>query len=243
MPVIDYDAQFAYFAEKMKDPWFAYYQSYQMIDGVPHYIGKQPAFNFHGTSETFIGAPTVAPAPLPPHLQITFDTIGQVIPRSIGHCRLALHPIWARGIVESGDEAVSNTQTYAAALCMPIDPLEEGEVFGVWDSGNLVMNEGGVVVPVGWTSGDAALLTTSLAGMVIYPGDEAQLPNSLIVADKGADKTNAFRGMRYIVLPDYPINGGGRGGGDGLPPLSVGFRRTNDGEEPTDAVEFVAGSE
>ncbi len=119
---------------------------------------------------------------------------------------------------------------------MPIDPDEEGEVFSVWDGGTLVQNEGGVVVPAGWTPEDAALLVASLAAIVIYPGNETQLPDPLIVADKGADKTNAFRGMRYIVIPDYPI------AGNGLPQLSVGFRRTNEQPPDTGAVEFLAGS-
>lgn len=239
MPITDYDAQIAAYAKKLQDPLWVYYHTYQLFDGGRHYMMPFPGF---GSLTPQSAAPAPA-APLPPYAQISFDTIGQTIARSIGHCRLALHPIWARGIAESGDTAISNTQTFAAAICAPIDPLETGEIFGVWDGGIQVQNEGGVIAPIGWTTDDVALLTASLAGMTIYPGDEAQLPDPLIVADKGADKTNAFRGIRYIVLPDYPING--RGGGSGLPQLSVGFKRTNDGEEPeedTGAVEFLDGS-
>lgn len=188
---------------------------------------------------------TQAPAPVAPHLRINFDTIGQTIYRTIGHCRLALRPIWAEGIVESGEETVSPTQTFAAALCAPIDPDENGEIFSVWDSDTLISIEGSVVAPVGWSDADVALLAASLAGITVYRGDEIQLPDARIVADKGASRTNAFRGLRYVVVPFYPISAGAGGGGTGgLPNLSVGFRRTKDGgdpEEPSDAVEFLAG--
>jgi hypothetical protein len=188
-------------------------------------------------------APAVSPTVQPPQFsRISFDTIGQVIFRSIGSCRLPLRPIWAQGINESGDVAVSNTQTAAYAVCAPIDPDEEIELTSFWDGGSAIFSSGGVVVPPGWSDADAALLAASLAAVVIYPGDEAQLPAPLIVADKGADKTNAFRGIRYIIIPDYPINGGPGGGGGGLPPLSVGVNRTNEPDEEGLAVEFLAGA-
>ncbi len=187
-----------------------------------------------------------APAPVAPHLRINFDTIGQTIYRTIGHCRLALRPIWAEGIVESGDETVSPTQTFAAALCAPLDPDEDGEIFSIWDGDTLVSNEGSVVAPVGWSPEDVAALQSSLASITIYRGDEAQLPDSRIVADKGASRTNAFRGLRYVIIPFYPIAAGGSSSGSGgLPNLSVGFRRTKDGGEPEEAgtaVEFAAGA-
>ena len=214
--------------------------SYMLVDGRRIPIGPQP--NFLGNQAATSSAPVVTPAPNPPQFKFTFDTLGQVIFRSIGHARLPLRTLWAQGINESGDVSTSNTQTFAAALCAPIDPLEEGEIFGIWDGGSAVFNSGGVVTPAGWTPEDAALLATSLAGIVIYPGDEAQLPAALIVADKGADKTNAFRGIRYIIIPNYPINGGGRGGG-GLPQLSIGWLRTNDPGETSESggVEFLEG--
>lgn len=188
-----------------------------------------------------------APTPLAKHININFDTIGQTIYRAIGHCRVPLKPIWALGVEESGDELVSNTQTFAAALFAPIDPDEVGEIFNVWDSENLVMNNGGPVIPLGWSPEDAALLATSIANIEVYPGNEIQLPASRIVSDKGASRTNAFRGLRYVIFPDYPIQGGsGGGGGSGLPALSAGFVRTSDGGVPKEsdftAVEFAAGA-
>jgi hypothetical protein len=231
-----------------------YLDTYQTINGQRHYYNPTQNYVNYGFGRVPIGPPpdflgsqnnTAAqtPAPTPPQYQFTFDTIGQVIFRSIGHARLPLRTLWAQGINESGDVSISNTQTFAAAICAPIDPLEEGQIFAIWDGGSQTFNSGGVVTPAGWTPEDAALLATSLANVVIFPGNEAQLPASLIVADKGADKTNAFRGIRYLIFPDYPINGGGRGGG--IPQLSVGWQRTNDPESPPDefgGVEFLPGA-
>lgn len=221
-------------------------QNYMTVNGRRIPIGPQPTLLDQLNNDQLNNAQnTVGPAPTPPQFQFSFDTIGQVIFRSIGHCRLPLRTIWAQGINESGDVSISNTQTFAAALCAPIDPLEEGEIFAIWAGGSAVFNSGGVVTPAGWSPADAALLATSIANVVIFPGDEAQLPASLIVADKGADKTNAFRGIRYLIFPDYPIGGGGGGGGSGLPQLSVGWLRTNDGGDPTDefgSVEFSSGA-
>lgn len=233
------------------------YTSYQTINGRRQYIDPTQNYMTVNGRRIPIGPQTssldsladtgassgLTPAPTPPQFQFTFDTIGQVIFRSIGHGRLPLRTLWAQGINESGDTSTSRTQTFAAAVCAPIDPREEGVIFAIWDGGSQTFNSGGVITPAGWTPEDAALLATSLANVVIFPGDEAQLPAALIVADKGADKTNAFRGIRYLIFPDYPIGGGG--GGGGIPQLSVGWLRTNDGEEPeedTGAVEFLPGA-
>jgi hypothetical protein len=213
-------------------------QNYWLIDGARHELFPQQ----QGRQFSDLIQGGVTPAPTPPQFKFTFDTIGQTIFRSIGHARLPLRTIWAQGINESGDVSISNTQTFAGALCAPIDPLEEGEIFAIWDGGSQIFNTDGVVTPAGWTAADATLLAASLASVVIFPGDEAQLPASLIVADKGAGKTNAFRGIRYIIFPDYPI----RGASNGIPQLSVGFQRTNDGGNPAEdefgGVEFLPGA-
>ncbi len=38
-----------------------------------------------------------------------------------------------------------------------------------------------------------------------YPGDEAQLPDSLIEADQGAGNVPAFRGLCYMVFEHLPL--------------------------------------
>jgi hypothetical protein len=221
-----------------------YYAPYIQIINGQRTQGPQvlnPNYKPPGTA----GTPAIAAsAPPPPHLKFSFDTIGQPIIRSIGSVRLPLRPIWAQGIDASGDETISDTQTFAAALCAPIDVLEEGEIFSIYDGGSEVYNSGTVIAPLNWSASDIALLGASLGSIQIFPGDEAQLQASLIVADKGASRVNAFRGIRYLILPNYPINGSG---GNGIPQMSAVWQRTNDGGSPqeendTTAVQFFAGS-
>lgn len=223
-----------------------YLDTYQIINGARHYYNPSINYVNYGFGRVPIGGPTgrdltdyaqnaLTAAPTPAQYKFSFDTIGQVIFRSIGHCRLPIRTIWAKGVNESGDSTISNTQTFAGALCMPIDALEDIEVFRIWDGGNNIFNDGDVIAPAGWSPDDATLLSTSLANLRIYPGDESQLPDSLIVADKGASLTNAFRGIRYLIFIDYPIREGG------IPQLSVEVRRTNPDEADTIAVEFFGG--
>lgn len=221
--------------------------NYQTINGARHVYDPTQNYVNYGFGRVPLGDPiaalqaaldanaaNVTPAPAPPQFKFTFDTIGQVIVRSIGNCRLLVKPIWAQGIVLSGDSSIKNTQTFAGAVCAPIDQAEEGEIGRIWDAGSLIFNAGTALTPPGWTDADAALLAASLASVVTFVGNESQLPAALIVADKGADKTNAFRGIRYFIFPNYPVKGS-------LPQLSLEFNRTNPQPPDGTAVEFLGG--
>jgi len=174
-----------------------------------------------------------------PQFRVTWDTIGQTIYRSIGHCRFPLRTIWCQGIEYpmEVEGPISPLLTFAAALCHPIDPSEEGQVqvLLMGDTAIYDIDQGGIVIPDGLTVEDAEALQNSLNNAVVYPGDEAQEPAPLIVADRGSDLTNAFRGLRYIVLPLYPLI-------EGFGNLTVQWQRTNDLAYEPAAVEFAAGS-
>lgn len=285
----------------------------QTVAGAPtlHYANN-PDYN------PGAGQPVSSPGSVPPHLQFTFDTIGQVIFRSIGHCRLPLRTIWIQGIDASGESndrthvlvttletlagsdvlafslaalfnwvgssltagngaipdgtTVTNatttvvgensslkmsnpatadmpagtvvtfltpltTITGAYALCEPLDPTEQGDLVALYDGSNLIFTpSGGVTPPAGWGSADSAALVNSLSQITFYPGDEKQEPDPLILADKGAAATNAFRGIRYVVIPSYPAS-------KGMPNFSVEFNRTSSGKSTNvTAVEFGPGS-
>lgn len=181
------------------------------------------------------------PAPLAPQFTFTFDTIGQVIARSIGHCTLPLRIIWAQGINQSGDTTTAPTLTFAAALCAPLDPGEEGVIGAIYAGSTILFDptQGGVVIPDGTSDTNAALLQDAINNAIIYPGDEQQLPSPLIQSDKGVDLTNAFRGLRYIIFPNYPLGVGS------INALQVQWQRTNSLSTSTyspAAVEFAAGS-
>lgn len=179
-----------------------------------------------------------------PFQVITFDTIGQTIYLSLGHGRLPFRFIWVQGIDNFGDVLQASSITFAAALCAPLDPLEDGTSFSIYDGAMQVYNVvDGITPPASWDPIRQALLVASLATAVIYPGTEGQDPDPSIIADKGASVVSANRGLRYIVLQDYPSTG--------LPQLSLVWQRTNTNNQGTKgkkpkpsklAVEFSPGS-
>jgi len=305
----------------------------QLLDGV---WSNSNAPKIAASVPVSLGGPSnvTAPSSNPSHLKFTYDTIGQTIPRSIGHCRLPLKTIWVAGVdgttsdgVAGADKAIASTadnvagdttvffgyplpswliagllvtpamvvggvtipstqsytvmtvsddhitispsllfaypsgslfyfvtvpllftsgasglsslgtastvgigtpaptMTFAAALCEPIDPSELGNITEVFDGATQTysLDGGGLTLPPDWSVTNQQQLAASLNGAIVYPGTEGQLPAALIVADKGASITNAFRGLRYIILQDYPIVGSG---GTSLPRLSIVWRRS-----------------
>jgi hypothetical protein len=205
-------------------------------NGPSYTYSDNPNYNSALASDT-----SSTPAPTPPQYQATFDTIGQTIYRMIGHVRVPLRIIWAQGLNASGDTTISPTLTFAAALGAPLDPDEEGSVAVIFSGSTAIYDPaaGGVIVPDTISAADAALLQASLAAAVVYPGNEAQLPDPTITADKGANVTCAFRGIRYIVFPAFPLSVTG-----GIPTnLSIAWQRTNAlGAYVPAAVEFAAGT-
>jgi hypothetical protein len=145
--------------------------------------------------------------PPPAHVQFFFNTIGQVVFRAIGRVRLPGQILWAQGINASGDLLTSSFCTFASVYCAPIIPGENVSITRMWSFGTLIydINNGGVIPPGNVDDTTVAYLETCLSNIVIYPGDEAQLPDPLIQTDKGADVTPAYRGFRYIVFPQFPL--------------------------------------
>lgn len=230
-PVVDFGAAFG------QPMGAAGYQG--LISGIPIKRTYTPTFGFGAQSTGVIDyralfdqwasqdllaaqAQGSSPTGISPQYQFTFDTIGQTIFRTIGHCRTPLRIIWAQGIEASGEETTSSTISFAAAVCAPIDPEEEGTIVGISAGGVALFDSSGVTVPDGMTDATSALLNASISNAIVYPGDEAQEPAPLIVADKGASVTNAFRGIRYIVFPDWPLDAG-------LPSnMALRWERSND---------------
>ncbi len=301
-----------------------------------------PFFNQWIKSGPIVGPPIfssslsitgTAPAATPIQNQITFDTIGQIIPVTLGACLLPLKTIWILGVNEANDTlplgtdaAAGSTQlafpaglppwvvpglyvtggvagafsdfttivevltdfparieissptlvdipannlinfvsppgelvsaptvTFAGALCHPLDPTELGNIISIFNGVNpLFSATNGITPPASWSTANQAQLQASLEGILVYPGDEAQLPAPLIVADKGADATNAYRGLRYVIIPNYPF--GVEATSLGFPQLIFEWRRSNGIPPPPVvpprpkpknniiAVEFAAGS-
>jgi hypothetical protein len=150
----------------------------------------------------------VTPGLPPARVNVSFDTIGQVIYRSAGSVHLPTKLIWVQGLTDSSQELNDTTATFAMALCAPFDPGEDGTYTVMYNDIAIFDTAGGPLnIPSTITSDPLVIQQISLAllGMAIYPGTEAQLPDALILADRGAAVTPAFRGMRYITIPDWPL--------------------------------------
>lgn len=144
-----------------------------------------------------------------PQYHFTFDTIGQTIYRVIGSVLVPLRLLWVQGVTSAEQTLTEETVTIAGSMGSPIDPLELGRIDGFYLGKNLVYDKDiGMIIPVQMDPVVGSLLTFSITNALIYSGDEFQDPCSLIVEDRGETITNAFRGIRYILLPSYPAMAG-----------------------------------
>jgi hypothetical protein len=146
-----------------------------------------------GSSHRYVEGPRLA------DLDVMASTEGAPIPRAYGRVRLSGQVIWATRLEEAvttttettggkgGPKGGTTTSTYsyfanfAVGLCE--GPI--GHVLRIWADGKPL---------------DLTGLTVR-----IHRGDEAQEPDSLIVAKEGADNAPAYRGLAYLVFERLPL--------------------------------------
>ena len=162
-------------------------------------------------------------------LSIQGSAYGGTIPWARGKVRLAGNVIWGlpieevatENVIESGGKGgpvsrVTQTTysyygTFAVAFCEgPID-----NVMRIWADSKLIYDATTISLadPQYDSAGKysqafaaaAALGNADQISFRFYSGDETQLPDSLIVADKGADATPAYRGLCYMVFDSLPL--------------------------------------
>lgn len=138
-------------------------------------------------------------------LMVQVSTYGRAIPRVYGTVRLAGNVIWSRPIKETsttttattgggkggGGKVSQSTTTYSYSVSMAI-AVAEGPIDAVLRI---------------WA--DAKLLDMSQGTYRIYKGDEGQLPDPFIESYEGVGSTPAYRGLAYIVVEDFPLEGFG----------------------------------
>ena len=128
------------------------------------------------------------------------STEGAAIPRLYGRVRLGGQIIWATRFLETVNDqqsgsgkggaglssgATTRTYSYSANLAIGLCEGTIGYVRRIWANGKLI----------DWTG-----LT-----LRVYRGDEAQMPDPLIVAKEGSDNAPAYRGLAYIVFEGLPL--------------------------------------
>ncbi|HEX2843308.1 baseplate multidomain protein megatron [Hyphomicrobium sp.] len=148
------------------------------------------------------GQPRSVQGPRLTNLHVTASTEGAPIPRLYGRARLGGQIIWADEIRErivtsraggsakgggsaSAQDAETTEYQYSASFAVA---LAEGRISGI-----------------GRVWADGAEINLSRVTHRLYRGTETQLPDSAIVADKGAGRAPAYRGVAYIVFEDMPL--------------------------------------
>lgn len=153
-------------------------------------------------------------------LKVSASTYGQAIPEIYGTVRLGTNMVWSTGIKETKHKSggkgqpkqvtYSYSATFAMAICKgPIDSL-----LRVWADGKLIydasvpkksfidqMHEAGIFA---FMQLMAQKKDPDLSFRTYY-GDEAQMPDSLIEADKGVGNVSAMRGLAYLVFNDMQL--------------------------------------
>lgn len=148
-------------------------------------------------------------------LKISASTYGAAIPWAFGLCRVAGNLVWSDKIVEhkkkkwAGKGGFYNQYTYTCTFAMGLCKGPIKGILRIWADSKIIYDITG-----GQSGGDLkSLMAAALAGnntatnkyrMRFYMGDEEQVPDSAIVADKGENAT-AFRGMAYILFDDFAL--------------------------------------
>ncbi len=163
-------------------------------------------------------------------LSVTGSSYGSVIPILYGTVRVGGNVIWAEDIEEvkatssssaggkGGAENTASTYTYFGSFAVSFGEGVAEDVTRIWADGKLIFDKTGAEDVVNLDpddpSGFGALAERILARSItrktglnfrFYKGDEEQLPDSLIEADKGVGNVPAHRGTVYIVFDRLPL--------------------------------------
>jgi hypothetical protein len=155
-------------------------------------------------------------AAVAPNLQGSFNPLGSVIPYMQGHIRVLGKIVWGQALEIGVPGDIPANESFAVAFGYPLDPNEWQwiGVTAIWFNGVKVFGGDNDLPGLNWT---------------FYPGKESQPVDPLILADKGAARTSAFRGMRLIVFNQAPLSASG----GALPEVSAEFGPTKDAPSPT----------
>lgn len=149
-------------------------------------------------------------------LKISASTYGASIPWAFGLCRVAGNLIWSDKIVEhkkkkwAGKGGFYNQYTYTCTFAMGLCKGPIKGILRIWADSKIIYDVTG-----GQSGGDLKSLAAAAAAgnntstnkyrMRFYLGDEDQVPDSAIIADKGEENTPAYRGLAYILFDDVAL--------------------------------------
>lgn len=159
------------------------------------------------------GGNVTAEGPRLGDLTVTTSAYGSAIAQGFGTVRMSGNMIWAKPIEEvknvkktssggggkggggGGATSTQITYEYFATFALAFSKGVADDVIRIWADGKLIFDRRG-------TSDDFKKQGVNFR---FYSGNETQEPDSLIVADQGAQNTPAFRGLCYMVFQSLPL--------------------------------------
>jgi hypothetical protein len=143
-------------------------------------------------------APKARQGPRLGDLSVQTSSYGSEIPKLFGTMRVAGTVIWATDLKEtrstSGNgkgQPKSVNYSYSASFAVALSGRPILGVRRIWADGKLLRG----------AAGDFKSATR----FRLYPGDERQAPDPLIVSAEGAAGTPAYRGLAYAVFEDFQL--------------------------------------
>lgn len=139
-------------------------------------------------------------------LDVTSSAYGQDIPIHYGTIRTGGNMFWSPGIQVvattvtegggkggGGPKVSTTTYTYFASFAIGFAEGVADDILRIWADGKLIYDKTGTGVSIGNVK------------FRFYTGDETQLPDSLMEADKGAGNVPGHRGLCYAVFDQLPL--------------------------------------
>lgn len=182
-------------------------------------LGASIGMSLGGMIGATLFGPTIK-GPRLSDLKVTASTYGNAIPKIYGTVRVGGNMIWSDGIEEvkkkTGGKGAPKQEiyyyysTFAMSICEgPID-----DILRIWADGKLIFDVSAGASRLGFPTGPTENFgdlvgRIAMLGKVgkygkykfrLYPGDEEQLPDSLMEAKLGVGNVSAHRGMAYIVF-------------------------------------------
>lgn len=133
-------------------------------------------------------------------LKVSGSTYGAPIPWAFGHVRVGGNLIWSKPIRErkkkkSGKGGSYNEYTYFCTFAMGLCKGPVSQIRKIWADSKLIYD----------ITGESGAVNNSKYRIRFYNGAEDQMPDSLMIADRGEGNTPAFRGLAYIMFDDMPL--------------------------------------
>lgn len=138
-------------------------------------------------------------------LSVTSSAFGAVRPIGYGKIRVAGNVIWAAQIREQkatqnqggkgGPQVSSTTYSYYGTFALALCEGPAAAVLRIWADSKLVYDA---------TSGSDTIQKPGF-NFRFYPGDETQVADSIIEADKGVGNVPGYSGTCYLVFDAIPL--------------------------------------